>query len=384
MPSPRGAPTATTTRRWASPPRGAWESVKRHFRELGLDTQKEDFTVVGIGDMGGDVFGNGMLLSKHIRLKAAFNHMHIFLDPDPDAAASYKERKRLFEMPRSSWADYSEKLISKGGGVFSRQAKSIELSDEVREWLGIEAKSLAPHELIRELLKAPVDLLWNGGIGTYVKGEREAHADVGDLANNLVRVNGSELRCRVVGEGGNLGLTQLGRIEYAMNGGSINTDFIDNSAGVDCSDHEVNIKILLNVAAERGEITLDQRNALLEEMTDEVSDLVLRSNYLQNQALSMMEALTGDRLGAEAHFIAMLERQGVLDRDLEQLPDDEELRERVARGQGLTRPELSLLLSYAKIRLYQELLDSDVPKIPTCPANWRTTSRSRCRSALPV
>ncbi len=344
--------------------KGAWESVKRHFRELGLDTQKEDFTVVGIGDMGGDVFGNGMLLSKHIRLQAAFNHMHIFLDPDPDAAAGYKERKRLFEKPRSNWADYNEKLISKGGGVFSRQAKSIELSDEVREWLGIEAESLAPHELIRELLKAPVDLLWNGGIGTYVKGRGEAHADVGDLANNLVRVNGSELRCRVVGEGGNLGLTQLGRIEYAMNGGSINTDFIDNSAGVDCSDHEVNIKILLNLAVEREEITLDERNGLLEEMTGEVSDLVLRSNYLQNQALSMMEALTGDRLGAEAHFIAMLERQGVLDRDLEQLPDDEELRERVARGQGLTRPELSLLLSYAKIRLYQELLDSDVPEDP--------------------
>jgi glutamate dehydrogenase len=344
--------------------RGAWESVKRHFRELGIDTQKQDFTVVGIGDMGGDVFGNGMLLSKHIRLKAAFNHMHIFLDPDPDAAKSYKERKRLFELPRSTWADYNEKLISRGGGVFSRQAKSIELSEEVREWLGISETSLAPHELIRELIKAPVDLLWNGGIGTYVKGEREAHSDVGDLANNLVRVNGTDLRCRVVGEGGNLGLTQRGRIEYAMNGGRINTDFIDNSAGVDCSDHEVNIKILLNLAVERGELTLEARNELLLEMTDEVSGLVLRSNYLQNQALSMMEALTSDRLGAEAHFIAMLERQGVLDRDLEQLPDDEELRERVARGSGLTRPELSLLLSYAKIRLYQELLDSDVPEDP--------------------
>ena len=344
--------------------KGAWESVKRHFREFGVDTQEEEFTVVGVGDMAGDVFGNGMLLSKHIRLQAAFNHLHIFLDPDPDAAVSYKERKRLFEMPRSSWADYDEKLISKGGGVFSRQAKTIELSEEVREWLGVGANSLAPHELIRELLKAPVDLLWNGGIGTYVKSESETHADVGDLANNLVRINGKELRCRVVGEGGNLGMTQLGRVEYAMNGGRLNTDFIDNSAGVDCSDHEVNIKILLNVAVERGEIRLDERNELLEQMTEEVSDLVLRSNYLQNQALSMMEALTSGRLGAEAHFIAMLERQGVLDRDLEQLPDDEELRERVVHGQGLTRPELSLMLSYAKIKLYQELLDSDVPEDP--------------------
>jgi len=342
--------------------RGAWESVKRHFRELGLDTQNEDFTVVGIGDMGGDVFGNGMLLSKHIRLKAAFNHMHIFLDPDPDAAKSYEERKRLFELPRSTWSDYDESLISSGGGVFSRQAKSIPVSREVREWLDIEADALAPHELIKALLKAPVDLLWNGGIGTYVKGEREAHSDVGDLANNLVRINGREIGARVVGEGGNLGLTQRGRIEFAAAGGRINTDFIDNSAGVDCSDHEVNIKILLNEAVKRELIGMEQRNELLAEMTDEVSDLVLRSNYLQNQALSMMEAITSDRLGAEAHFIAVLEHQGVIDRDLEHLPDDEELRERVARGQGLTRPELALMLSYSKITLYQDLLDSDVPE----------------------
>ncbi|AKS41746.1 NAD-glutamate dehydrogenase [Wenzhouxiangella marina] len=344
--------------------KGAWESVKRHFRELGLDTQSEAFSVVGIGDMAGDVFGNGMLLSRHIRLKAAFNHMHIFLDPHPDEEASYKERKRLFELPRSTWADYDSKLISPGGGVFSRQAKSIELSDQVREWLGIEERSLAPHELIRALLKAPVDLLWNGGIGTYVKAETETHADVGDLANNLVRVNGKELRCRVVGEGGNLGLTQLGRIEYALSGGRINTDFIDNSAGVDCSDHEVNIKILLNLAMDRGRLDVSARNELLSEMTAEVSDLVLRSNYLQTQALSMMESMTGDRLGAEEHFIAMLDRQGVFDRDLEQLPDEEALRERVARGQGLTRPELSLLLSYGKITLYKDLLASDVPEDP--------------------
>ncbi len=344
--------------------KGAWESVKRHFRELGLDTQSQGFSVVGIGDMAGDVFGNGMLLSEHIQLKAAFNHMHIFLDPAPDAAASFAERKRLFGLPRSTWSDYDESLISEGGGVYSRQAKSISLSPQVKEWLGLEVDSLAPHELIRELLKAPVDLLWNGGIGTYVKGGSESNADVGDLANNLVRVNGGDLRCRVIGEGGNLGLTQLGRIEFALNGGRLNTDFIDNSAGVDCSDHEVNIKILLNLAVERGQLDSTGRNQLLKEMTDEVAALVLRSNYLQTQALSMMENLTSARLGSEAHFIAMLERQGVIDRDLEQLPDEEALRERVARGQGLTRPELSLLLSYAKITLYKELLDSDVPEDP--------------------
>ncbi|NEZ04093.1 NAD-glutamate dehydrogenase [Wenzhouxiangella sp. XN201] len=367
--------------------KGAWESVKRHFRELGLDTQNEDFTVVGIGDMAGDVFGNGMLLSEHIRLKAAFNHMHIFLDPEPDAAKSFEERKRLFELPRSTWADYDEKLISKGGGVFSRQAKSIELSEEVREWLGIEETALAPHDLIKAMLKAPADLLWNGGIGTYVKGEREAHSDVGDLANNLVRINGREIGARVVGEGGNLGLTQLGRIEYAMVDGRINTDFIDNSAGVDCSDHEVNIKILLNEAVERDLIELDERNELLAEMTDEVSDLVLRSNYLQNQALSMMESITSDRLGAEAHFIAVLEHQDIIDRDLEHLPDDEELRERVARGQGLTRPELSLLLSYSKITLYQDLLDSDVPEDPYLSAELKdyfpTPLRERFGELMP-
>jgi len=351
--------------------KGAWESVKRLFRELGLDTQSEDFSVVGIGDMGGDVFGNGMLLSEHIRLKAAFNHMHIFLDPDPDAADSFAERKRLFEASGSTWADYDAKLISKGGGVFSRQAKAIELSDEVREWLGVEEESLAPHDVIKALLKAPADLLWNGGIGTYVKGEAEAHADVGDLANNLVRINGAEIGARVVGEGGNLGLTQRGRIEYAMRGGRINTDFIDNSAGVDCSDHEVNIKILLNEAVEREMLTLEERNELLASMSDEVSGLVLRSNYLQNQALSMMESITSDRLGAEAHFIAVLEHQGVIDRDLEQLPDDEELRERVARGQGLTRPELSLLLSYSKITVYQDLLASDVPEDPYLSAELK-------------
>ncbi|TVQ40033.1 MAG: NAD-glutamate dehydrogenase, partial [Wenzhouxiangella sp.] len=367
--------------------KGAWESVKRHFRELGLDTQTEEFSVVGIGDMAGDVFGNGMLLSEQICLKAAFNHMHIFLDPAPDAAGSFAERKRLFELPRSTWADYDPSLISKGGGVFSRQAKSIPLSPEVREWLGLEADSLAPHALIRELLKAPVDLLWNGGIGTYVKGSGESNADVGDLANNLVRVNGGELRCRVIGEGGNLGFTQRGRIEFALGGGRINTDFIDNSAGVDCSDHEVNIKILLNQAVESGQLDVPARNQLLKEMTEEVSGLVLRSNYLQTQALSMMENLTSGRLGSEAHFIAMLERQGVIDRDLEELPDEETLRERVARGQGLTRPELSLLLSYAKITVYQDLLESDVPEDPYLSQEledyFPTPLRERFRDLMP-
>ncbi|MDT8448973.1 MAG: NAD-glutamate dehydrogenase [Wenzhouxiangellaceae bacterium] len=344
--------------------KGAWESVKRHFRELGLDSQSEPFDVVGIGDMSGDVFGNGMLLSRHIRLKAAFNHMHIFLDPDPDPETSYAERQRLFSLPRSSWSDYDPGLISDGGGVYSRQSKTIPLSAPVREWLGVEETELAPHVLIRAILHAPSDLLWNGGIGTYVKAGDESHSDVGDLANNSVRVNGADLGCRVVGEGGNLGLTQRGRIEFALAGGRINTDFIDNSAGVDCSDHEVNIKILLDLAVSAGRIDTKRRNEMLREMTDEVEALVLRSNYLQTQALSMMEALTSTRLGAEAHFITMLEHQGWIDRDLEDLPDDEQLRERVARGLGLMRPELALLFSFSKITLYQDLVASEVPEDP--------------------
>ena len=344
--------------------KGTWEGVKRHFRELGTNIQKEPFTVLGIGDMSGDVFGNGMLLSKQIRLKAAFNHLHIFLDPDPDEKSSYKERKRLFALPRSNWADYDKQLISKGGGIFSRKAKTIPISKQVRQWLEIEDKQLAPHQLIRELLKADVDLLWNGGIGTYVKCSKESHADVGDLANNPLRVNGNELKCKVIGEGGNLGLTQLGRIEFAQHGGRINTDFVDNSAGVDCSDHEVNIKILLNKVMRAGKLDMPARNKLLASMTDEVSDLVLRSNYLQTQALSMMEKLSGPRLGAKQHFIEVLEQEGQLDRDLEGLPDDEELVDRRNRGLGLTRPELSVLLSYSKIRLYSQLLESDIPEDP--------------------
>jgi glutamate dehydrogenase len=342
--------------------RGAWECVKRNFREAGKDIQREPFTVVGIGDMSGDVFGNGMLLSRQIRLKAAFNHQHVFLDPDPDPKKSFQERRRLFRLARSSWTDYKAELISRGGGIYSRQDKTIPLSPEVREWLGVEAEQMTPNALIRELLKAPVDLLWNGGIGTYIKSMSESHADVGDLANNALRVNGNELRCKVIGEGGNLGLTQRGRIEFARCGGLVNTDFIDNSAGVDTSDHEVNIKILLNLAIRAGELDYEGRNRLLAEMSDEVAELVLRNNYLQAQAISMMERFSGSRLGSKQHFINVLEEEGLLDRQLESLPDDEELDERRDRGEGLFRPELAVLLSYSKIVLYQQLLDSDVPE----------------------
>ncbi|GAB4188740.1 MAG: NAD-glutamate dehydrogenase [Wenzhouxiangellaceae bacterium] len=342
--------------------KGAWECVKRHFREMGIDTQSQDFTVVGVGDMSGDVFGNGMLLSRHIRLQAAFNHLHIFIDPNPDAAASFAERERLFNLPRSSWDDYNRDCISKGGGIWSRNAKSIELTPEIRGWLGIEAQRLTPQELIRHLLRAPVDLFWNGGIGTYVKASTESHADADDRTNNALRIDASELRCKVVGEGGNLGLTQRARIEYALAGGRINTDFIDNSAGVDCSDHEVNIKILLSQAGDR--LDTESRNQLLRDMKDEVERLVLRSNYLQSQSISQMEQMAAERMGAKAHLIATLERKGLLDRHLEFLPDNETLRERMARGEPLTRPELAVLLSYSKIHVYQELLRSDVPEDP--------------------
>ena len=346
--------------------KGAWESVKRHFRALGRDCQNEDFTCVGIGDMSGDVFGNGMLLSRHIKLIAAFDHRHIFIDPDPDPATSYAERERLFALPRSSWADYDAKLISRGGGVFPRSAKSIPVSPEARRALGIDEsiESMTPAALMNAILKAPVDLLWNGGIGTYVKATSESNADVGDRANNALRVNGSELRCRIVGEGGNLGLTQKGRIEAAQHHVLLNTDFIDNSAGVDTSDHEVNIKILLNDAVQRGEMTIAERNALLAAMTDEVERLVLSDNYRQNQAITVMEHLSVQRLGSKAHFIRVLEAEGLLDRQIESLPSDAELNERKQRHQGLTRPELAILLSYAKIKLYQQLLDSDVPEDP--------------------
>lgn len=346
--------------------RGAWESVKRHFRAMGRDSQAQDFTVVGVGDMSGDVFGNGMLLSRHIRLLAAFDHRHIFLDPNPDAAKTFKERERMFKLPRSSWDDYDKTLISKGGGVFPRSAKSIPLSPEIKTALGIDASvtALSPAELLSAILKAPVDLLWNGGIGTYVKSSGESNADVGDRANNALRVNGRDLRCKVVGEGGNLGMTQLGRIEAAQHGVLLNTDFIDNSAGVDTSDHEVNIKILLNGEVQKKSLTLPERNKLLAKMTDEVAQLVLNDNYRQNQAISLMERMSVHRLGSKQHFIRTLESQGLLDRQIEFLPSDAEIAERKARGQGLTRPELAVLLSYSKIVLFQQLLDSNVPEDP--------------------
>ncbi|HEX5754937.1 MAG TPA: NAD-glutamate dehydrogenase domain-containing protein, partial [Arenimonas sp.] len=346
--------------------RGGWESVKRHFRALGIDCQSQDFTCVGVGDMSGDVFGNGMLLSRHIRLLAAFDHRHIFIDPNPDSAISFAERERLFKLPRSSWEDYDKALISKGGGVFPRSAKTLATTPEMRAALGIDddVEQMTPAELMNAILKAPVDLLWNGGIGTYVKSASETHADCGDRANNLLRVDGRELRCKVVGEGGNLGATQRGRIEAAQNGVLLNTDFIDNSAGVDTSDHEVNIKILLGAPVQRGELSLDARNSLLASMTDEVAELVLNDNYRQNQAISLMERMSAARLGSFGHFIRTLESQGLLDRAIEFLPSDAELAERKARGLGLTRPELSVLLSYDKIVLYNQLLDSDVPEDP--------------------
>ena len=344
--------------------RGAWESVKRHFRELGLDTQTTPFSVVGIGDMGGDVFGNGMLLSPHIRLVAAFNHQHIFVDPDPDAKKSYAERKRLFALPRSSWSNYKPALISKGGGVFDRAAKSIKLSPEIKRTFDLEADSLTPADLIRALLKAPVDLLWFGGIGTYVKAVAESDADAGDRANDGLRIDARALRCRVIGEGANLGITQRGRIEFALGGGRVNTDFVDNSAGVDCSDHEVNIKILLNGAIADRSLVAGQRNRLLARMTDEVGDLVLRDNYLQAQAISVCEAEDVAGLDAQARLMHTLERAGALDRAIEFLPDEEAVAERQAAGRGLTRPEISVLVSYSKITLFDALTASDVPEDP--------------------
>ena len=340
--------------------KGAWVSVQRHFREMGLDVQSTDFSVIGVGDMAGDVFGNGMLLSEHIRLLAAFNHMHIFIDPEPEAAASYAERKRLFELPRSSWADYDEALISEGGGVFARSAKSIAISPQMQDRFDIEATQLTPNELISHLLKARVDLLWNGGIGTYVKSSQESHFDVGDKANDSLRVDGKDLRCKVVGEGGNLGMTQLARVEYALAGGRSNTDFIDNAGGVDCSDHEVNIKILLNAVVARGDLTQKQRDKLLEEMTDSVSELVLNNNYHQVQAISLVEMQAEERFGEYRRFIETMEEMGRIDRALEFLPSDEELMERKSRGQPLTRPELSVLISYSKAVLKERLIDSDL------------------------
>ncbi|MEU3740438.1 NAD-glutamate dehydrogenase [Streptomyces sp. NPDC032198] len=343
--------------------RGAWESVKRHFRELGTDTQSEDFTVVGVGDMSGDVFGNGMLLSEHIRLVAAFDHRHIFIDPRPDAATSYAERRRLFELPRSSWADYNKELLSAGGGIFPRSAKAIQLNAHIREALGIETgvAKMTPADLMKAILQAPVDLLWNGGIGTYVKSSAESNSDVGDKANDAIRVNGADLRVKVVGEGGNLGLTQLGRIEFARSGGHINTDAIDNSAGVDTSDHEVNIKILLNAVVANGDMTVKQRNKFLAAMTDEVGTLVLRNNYAQNTALSNAVFQSPSLLHAHQRFMRRLGRDGHLDRGLEFLPTDRQIRELLSSGRGLSQPELAVLLAYTKITAADELIQTTLP-----------------------
>ena len=340
--------------------KGAWISVQRHFREQGIDIQSEKFSVIGIGDMAGDVFGNGMLLSKQICLTAAFNHLHIFIDPTPDAEASFLERERLFAEPRSAWSDYNLDLISKGGGVFSRSEKSIKISAPMKKAFDIEADSLTPNDLINALLKAPVDLIWNGGIGTYVKASWESHAVVGDKANDSLRVNGDELRCKVFGEGGNLGLTQLARVEYALHGGACNTDFIDNAGGVDCSDHEVNIKILLDEIVKNGDMTSKQRNQLLSTMTDEVADLVLRNNYRQTLAISMAEYEVPRRLTEYRRFINYLESKGRLDRKLEYLPTDEAIGERQGQYIPLTRPELSVLICYAKVMLKEGLAASEI------------------------
>jgi glutamate dehydrogenase len=344
--------------------RGAWESVRHHFREMGVDVDSEAFTCVGIGDMSGDVFGNAMLLSEHIRLVAAFDHRHVFIDPDPDAARSFAERARLFDLPRSSWDDYDREALSPGGGVWSRSAKSIALPDEARAALDVEAETLTPDELIQAILRAPVDLLFNGGIGTFVKAREERHAEVGDKTTDRVRIDAVELRAKVVGEGGNLGFTQRGRVQYALAGGRINTDAIDNAAGVHTSDHEVNIKVLLDALVADGELTGKQRDALLVEMTDEVAAAVLRSNDQQNRALSRSCVHALSMADVLRRYLHHLEEEGHLDREIEHLPDDETLVERRNDGRGLTRPEFAILLATTKTALYGELLESDVCEDP--------------------
>jgi glutamate dehydrogenase len=343
--------------------KGAWEAVKRHFREMGVDTQSEDFTVVGVGDMSGDVFGNGMLLSKHIRLLAAFDHRHIFIDPSPDAAASWDERKRLFELPRSSWEDYDRSLISEGGGVYSRQQKSIPITAQARAALGIEdgVTEMTPPNLMKAILKAPADLLFNGGIGTYVKGEIESDADVGDRANDPVRVNGNQVRAKVIGEGGNLGVTALGRIEFDLAGGRVNTDALDNSAGVDCSDHEVNIKILIDSLVTAGKVNADDRTDLLLSMTDEVGRLVLVDNEDQNDLMGTSRANAASLLPVHARMIKDFVKERGLNRELEALPSEKEIRRRTEAGIGLTSPELATLMAHVKLAFKSDLLATDLP-----------------------
>ncbi|UPR24983.1 NAD-glutamate dehydrogenase [Vibrio cyclitrophicus] len=340
--------------------KGGWESVKRHFREMGINCQTTDFTAIGVGDMAGDVFGNGMLLSKHIRLQAAFNHMHIFIDPNPESASSWVERDRLFNLPRSSWEDYNKDLISQGGGIFSRRAKSISLTPEIQKMLGTKKASMAPNDLIKAILSMNVDLLWNGGIGTYVKSSSETHTDVGDRANDVLRIDGRDLKAKVVGEGGNLGMTQLGRIEYALTGGRVNTDFVDNVGGVDCSDNEVNIKIFLNGLVSNGDLTVKQRNQVLESMEDEVGEIVLDDAYCQAESISVTEHQGVGLVKEQIRFIHTMEKAGYLDRGLEYIPDDETLLEREKQGQGLTRPELSVLVAYGKMVLKEDLVSDDI------------------------
>jgi glutamate dehydrogenase len=346
--------------------RGAWESVRYHFSRLGIDVDETEFTVAGIGDMSGDVFGNGMLLSRMIRLVAAFDHRHVFIDPDPELAASFAERQRLFGLPRSSWADYDASLISAGGGVWPRTAKSVPVSAQARAALGLDegVTALTPDQLISAVLRAPVDLLWNGGIGTYVKATGQTHADAGDRSNDAVRVDAAQLRARVVGEGGNLGLTQQARVEYALGGGLVNTDFIDNSAGVDTSDHEVNIKILMDGAVRDGELAEADRNTLLHEMTDEVAGLVLRHNYQQNRALAAAIAQAPLMLHVHTRYIRKLEREGRIQRRLDGLPEEKEIAERRSAGTGLTGPEFCVLLAHTKIAVAQEVLESSLPDDP--------------------
>jgi glutamate dehydrogenase len=347
--------------------KGAWEAVMRHFREIGVDTQTEDFTVVGIGDMSGDVFGNGMLLSKHIRLIAAFDHRHVFLDPDPDAAATWEERRRMFDLPRSSWDDYDTSLISEGGGVYSREQKAIPISAQVRAALGIEGPveggvtEMAPPNLIRAILQAPVDLLFNGGIGTYIKAESESDADVGDRANDPVRVNGNQVRAKVIGEGGNLGVTARGRVEFDLSGGRINTDALDNSAGVDCSDHEVNIKILIDSLVTGGKVKIEERKQLLESMTDEVAQLVLADNEDQNDLMGTSRANAASLLPVHAMQIKYLVEERGLNRELEALPSEKEINRRTEAGIGLTSPELSTLMAHVKLVLKEQMLETELP-----------------------
>ncbi|MAT06214.1 MAG: NAD-glutamate dehydrogenase [Acidimicrobiaceae bacterium] len=344
--------------------RGAWESARRHARVMGKNADTDELTVVGIGDMSGDVFGNGLLRSSHLRLVAAFDHRHIFIDPDPDPKASYEERRRLFETPRSSWADYDTSLISTGGGVYSRSMKAIDLTPEAQAALGTTVDRVTPNRLIQLVLRAPVDMLWNGGVGTYVKATSESHGDVGDRSNDAVRVDADELRCRMVVEGGNLGVTQLGRVQYAVGGGLIYTDAIDNSAGVDCSDHEVNIKVLLREAMEAGELTLTQRNELLEEMTDEVAELVLANNQAQTLALLIARTQGLPMVNVHARYLDQLELEGWLDRSLEFLPTDKQIAERQAAGSGLRTPEFAVMIAYTKNANITEILRTDLPDDP--------------------